>query len=242
MTNQHSRDQGPSYTGAPKYERPVYQPPQYQGAPPYQAGPNGSAHYPAHGSGQYNQPYQDPYSPPPARAKGSPPLWVGILVTCLGPVLGVIGIVLSFVFGVQQLDREMREAQPGSVHELSADVTHTLYAPSGDAISAAGCSIYGPDFEAITLTGTSSPTELSRDGESYVEVGEFTTTSSGTYRTTCPGSSDLVAIEGNGYLTLGLGVIGSLLIGGITCVIGIVLIIVNRVTASRRRQSYWPQR
>ncbi|MDO5619768.1 hypothetical protein [Kocuria sp.] len=217
----------PSYNGAPQYARP----PQYQ-----RPGDQQPQYMPASGPG-----VGSPYSPPPAPAKGKPPLWVGIVITCLAPLVAVVGIILAFVIGQSQLTQEIADAQPGISHELTGGTVHTLMAPQSDAVLASDCSIYNPDYDSVPITTGYGTTETRPDGEVYAEVGEFTTDQDGTYRILCSTSMDTVALEGNGYLSIGLGSLAAVLIAGLIGVVGIALIIVNRVTASRARRATMQQ-
>lgn len=240
MSSYHPSNPGDSPNGAPQYQRPVYQRPQsgqgsYGGQPGYSA-PN------AYNQGQYNgagRNHFNPYNAPPPRVKGRPPLWLGIVTACLAPVIGVICLIAAFVVGYQQLDREMSDAVPGVTQELEAGTLHGLYVPSDTGVQASDCQIYSPSLGTPALSPSTSGTTLSRHGVEYTEIAEFTTSESGTYRTVCVGSSDTIAIRGDGFIVIGLGLFGSFLIGGFVLVIGIVLIVINRVSASRRRSTYY---
>lgn len=238
MTHHHPSHQSGSsgYQGAPQYVRP----PAYDRSAYYTPGSsygpsapaNGTPPYPSAGGPNGSWPAQGP-------VKGSPPLWVGILALALSPVLAVGGIILSLVFGSQELDRELAAAQPGVTEELDASTMHTLYAPAGESVVASDCQVYGPEYDPIYVSDSYSTSTEERAGESYQEIGEFTTTDAGRYRVSCEGSSDLLAIEGNGYVWIGLGSLFSVLGAGVLGVLGVVLIVVNRISASRRRQSAW---
>lgn len=224
------RQGAPQYSGPAQYQRPAPQQPQYQGQP-YQRP------HSMYGAG--GQP-PSPYALPPAPAKGKPPLWLGIVVTCLAPVLAVAGLILAFVIGQQQLDREMAEADPGIAQELRAGTLYTLYTPEEDAVAASGCSVVNPNFEPVTLIPSSTTTQADPDGVVYQETGEFTTDQAGTYRILCDGSFDTVALAGDGFVTVGLGALASILAGLGLGAVGIVLIVINRITAARARRASTP--
>lgn len=241
MSNQFPPPRNPEYQGAPQYsgppqyqrpapQQPQYQQPQYQGqlyqAPQYMQGTGGQ------------QP--SPYAPPPAPAKGKPPLWLGIVVTCLAPVLAVVGLILAFVIGQQQLDQEIADADPGITHELRAGTLYTLYTPEDDAVLASGCTVVNPDFDQVTLIPSSATTQTDPDGVVYRETGEFTTDQEGTYRILCDGSFDTVAIAGDGFVTMGLGGVVAVLAALGLGTLGIVLIVANRITAARARRATTP--
>lgn len=220
----------PQYSPPPQYQRPTSQQPHHQGQP--YPGPQ---HFQGPGGSQ-----PSPYAPPPAPVKGKPPLWLGIVVLCLAPVLAVLGLVVAIVIGQQQMDQEISESIPGTAHQLEANTIYTLYAPEDDGVQASGCTVLNPERDQITLSPNATTTQTDPDGVTYQEIGEFTTDQAGSYLTLCAGSFDTVVLAGTGFVTMGLGLILAILVGLGLGAVGIVLIVINRVTAARARRQNTP--
>lgn len=251
MSNQYPPPNGGQDYGPPQYQRPpAYQRPGPQG-PTYQQPSYEQPHHQSNGPG-YQQPaypppnghggfgLNRPSGMPPAPVRGKPPLWSGIVVLCLAPLVFAVGLIIAFVVGAQQLNQEFADSATGLSHELDGGTMHTLYAPEDDATLASDCTIFAPDFSSVSVSPAYNPDQRDKDGVTYSEVGEFTTTDDGTYRITCRGTSSVAVIEGNGYVTIGLGLIASILISIVIGIVGIAMIVINRVTASRARRVAGP--
>lgn len=197
---------------------------------PYQSGGQN-----AYGSGKGFQPQGDRKS-----IKGTPPLWLGITLAVLGPVLGLIMIIVSFVtLGGTVTD--FANAPSGSTQSLEADTDYWIMSGDGTTF-VSSCSVYDPESNSIDVDVTPSSSASTETQDSSMNlVGTFTSQDAGDYSVYCSdlAGSDTYVVEGNigGILGGAAGIIGGILLGLLLLVIGIVLIIINRVTASRRRRA-----
>lgn len=137
--------------------------------------------------------------------------------------------------------REMADAEPGRTHTLAADQDYWIM--SGDGSTSQGsCSVYDPNINSVPVNvnpNTSASTTL--EDQTWNMVGTFTSTDAGEYSVYCSdlSSSSTYVVEANmgGIVGGVLGILGAILLGGLLFLVGVVLIIVNRVTASRRRRA-----
>lgn len=221
----------PNDSDLPRYNAPQNQNP-YAQEPGRSAGqPDGGDQYPG---SQYQQSSGQ-------KIKGTPPLWLGITLAVAGPLLGILMLVISVV-AVSGTVQEMADAQSGTTQTLEAEQSYWVL--SGDpAVSDATCSVYDAQansipFEANTSTATTTSTD---SGQSATVLGTFTSTDAGEYDIYCSGvaSSDLYVAQADvgGLVGGAVGILGGILLGGLLFLVGIVLIIINRVTASRRRRA-----
>lgn len=235
-----------SNSDLPQYNPPAYQQPSYQ-QPAYQqpSGPQGNQQAPGSQQG-YGQAYGGAnqtggYQPQggPKKIKGTPPLWLGITLTIAGPVIGILALIISLV-ALAGTVSEMTDAQSGSSQTLEANTDYWILAGDGST-SVSSCSVYGPDSSAIDVNVSPNSEASAQSGSTEVTmVATFTSEEAGDYSVYCDGilSSDIYVAEANlgGILGGTFGLIGGILIGGLIFLIGITLIIINRVTASRRRR------
>ncbi|MDO4253712.1 MAG: hypothetical protein Q4C81_00965 [Kocuria sp.] len=175
------------------------------------------------------------YTPPPAPVAGTPRLWVGIVVLCLAPVAAVVGVVLGILQEQHRVRDDLASAEPGLTHELHAGQHHTLYAPQSDGATFDTCSIHGPDDAPVPIAPSSGNAQTTPDGREYTDIADFTTTQSGPHHLFCDNSFDTVAVETPDSTTtlmlLPYGAVGLLIAGA-----GATLIVLNRLSISRRRR------
>ncbi|NKE08456.1 MULTISPECIES: hypothetical protein [Kocuria] len=177
------------------------------------------------------------------KIKGTPPLWLGITLAVAGPLLGILLLVISVV-SMAGTAQDMANAESGSTHTLEAEQSYWVMSadPTVSSGSAGSCSIYDPQTNSIEFEATETSTSASSDdGQSVTVLGTFTSADAGEYDIYCSGlaSSDLYVAKANisGLVGGAVGILGGILLGGLLFLVGIVLIIVNRVTASRRRRA-----
>lgn len=197
------------------------------GAPQYQPATNQGSYQPQGGPGTGQ------------KIKGKPPLWLGIALAIAGPVIGILALIVSLV-AVGSAVSDFTNAEAGSSHTLEADQTYWIASGDGST-SVSNCSVFGPGSSSIDVnTNPSTNTSAEANGESWNIVGEFTSDEAGDYSVYCSGllPTDTYVVEANAAGIVGgvLGLIGGILVGGLIFLVGIVLIIINRVTASRRRR------
>ena len=212
---QHGSSQQGQGSGAPQYRPAGGGSPQFTPAGGYQGGSQGSR----------------------PKGKGKPPLWVGIVSLVLGIVLGGIAIIVFFVtiFGAVS---SIADTPSGSTRTLEAETEYYVF--SDDVTSVDSCSIYSPEFNTLELD-TEGVNQTAESGdETFTLLGTFTTEEAGEYRVSCSPfvSEDSMYISDagiGGAVGGSLAAVGLGLLGGLLFVVGIVLIIVNRVTASKNR-------
>lgn len=173
------------------------------------------------------------------KIKGTPPLWLGITLAVAGPLLGIIILIIS-VLGLGSTVNNIAESTPGSSQTLEADQDYWIMSDAGTS-QVDSCSVYDPSSNSIAVNSdpsTSASTES--NGQSWELVGTFTSTDAGDYSVYCSGlqtsNTYVVPAAMGGILGGVFGIIGGILLGGLLFLVGIVLIIINRVTASRRRR------
>lgn len=229
-----SSQQVPSY-GAPSSSS---QQSQSSGAPQYRPTGGGSGSSPqftpsggyqggSYGSSQGNRP----------KGKGKPPLWMGLVSLGLGLLLGVIAIIVFFVtiFGAVN---SIADTPSGANRTLEADTEYYVF--SDDATSVDSCDIFSPEFNTLELETEGTNQTAESGDETFTLLGTFETEEAGEYRISCSpyvsGDSIYVSDAGIGGAVGGsLAAVGLGLLGGLLFIVGIVLIIVNRVSASKNR-------
>lgn len=233
---QHSAPQfGGAASDAPQYGQ---QPAAGQYPPAGQQSYSSTPQYqPAAGQGGY--PQQNP-GQSGQKVKGTPPLWLGIVVTIAGPVIGILALIISLV-SLGSTVSEYAEAQPGSTHTLEADQDYWIVSGDGST-TVSSCTVSGPDAGTVDVNVNPSTSASAQTGDTDMNlVATFTSGEAGDYNVYCSGlmSTDTYVIEANlgGIMAGAMGIVGGLLVGGLIFVVGIVLIIINRVTASRRRRA-----
>lgn len=228
-----SSQQVPSY-GAPSSSQQG----QSSGAPQYRpaGGGSGSGSSPqftpsggyqggSYGSSQGSRP----------TGKGKPPLWMGLVSLGLGVLLGIIAIIVFFTSIVGGAN-DIADTPSGTTRTLEADTEYYVFATTTDSVDE--CSIYTPEFDTLELETSGADQTATTDGEEFSLLGTFETKEAGEYRLSCSPyvSNDSVYITdvgvggmvGGAFAGIGLG-----LLGGLLFIVGIILIIVNRVSASK---------
>ena len=220
--------QGPSQTGSS-------QPSQSSGAPQYRPAGGGTPQFTPAGGHQGG--YQASPQGGGRKGKGKPPLWVGLVSLGLGVLLGIVGIVVFFATVVGGAS-SIAETPSGTTRTLEADTDYFVFSTSTSSVDE--CTIYTPEFDSMSLEISGTDQTATSDGETFSMLGSFETSEAGEYRLSCSpyvASSDVYITDvgvggmlGGAFAGIGIG-----LLGGLLFIVGIVLIIVNRVTASKNR-------
>jgi hypothetical protein len=172
-------------------------------------------------------------APEPPKVRGKKRLTSGIVLTVLGVlalVAGVIGVGRSTI--VDTLSADIYSA-PGSFEVELEQGTHTVFASSRP--TAPDVTITGPGAQA-TLRRASGSETLTRNQLELRSVHSFEVTTPGTYQVTMSGGYDgNVAVTRSivDGVTSALAWVAAVLLGSLLAVIGAVLIIVGAVTRSR---------
>lgn len=216
---------------------PQYRPANGGGGMPQYSPGGGQGGSSQHGNGQYGSTQYGGAQQGGRKGKGKPPLWVGLASLGLGLLLGIIAIIV-FLTSVVGGANSIAETPSGTTRTLEADTTYYVF--STEATSVDECTIYTPDFDSKDLETSGTDQTATSEGETFSMLGTFETEEAGEHRLSCSPyvSSDSVYITdvgvggmlGGAFAGLGLG-----LLGGLLFVLGIILIIVNRVTASKNR-------
>lgn len=226
---------------------------QNQGAPqsqPSQGDSGSSQRVPSYGAPSSSQQGQSSGAPQyrPAgggssqgsrtEGKGKPPLWMGLVSLGLGVLLGIIAIIVFFTSIVGGA-HDIADTPSGTTRTLEADTEYYVFATTTDSVDE--CSIYTPEFDTLELETSGADQTATTDGEEFSLLGTFETKEAGEYRLSCSPyvSNDSVYITdvgvggmvGGAFAGIGLG-----LLGGLLFIVGIILIIVNRVSASKNRR------
>lgn len=194
----------------------------------------------AHPRAGLQQGDQQPWVPQPrhqqgGKRRGRPPLWVGLGLLGLGAVALVIGVVVVFTSiagGITQV----AGARPDAQQRLEAGTEYTIYTDS--TRDAGPCTVFDPDFDIIDVRTADGRRTVTYEDRTYRQLGSFTTTDAGSYQISCegvPGGELRVSEVNVGEILRGaLGGAIALLLGGLLVVVGIILVIVHRVTARGR--------
>lgn len=212
---------------------------QQHGAPQYTPAGGGMPQYtPAGGGAGYGG---SPYSSPQQggrRGKGRPPLWIGLVTLGLSLLVGLAAIIV-FVMSLGSLGA-ITDSPSGDEQTLQADTEYHVYSSSASSVE--DCTVYSPGFDSIDFTPTSPGTSQTAtvDGEELSQLGTFTTAEEGAYRLSCTPYVDaqdvyVSDVGVGGALGGAAASIGLALLGGLLFVVGLILIIVNRVSASKNR-------
>lgn len=169
------------------------------------------------------------------KRRGRPPLWVGLGLLGLGAVAFVIGLIVmlsSIVGGVAQV----AEARPAAEQRLEAGTEYSIFT---DSMQDAGpCTVFDPDFDIIDVESPAGRRTVTSEDRTFLQLGSFTATDAGSYQVSCDGVHGgelyVTDVHVGGILRDALGGVIALLLGGLLVVVGIILVIVNRVTARRR--------
>lgn len=232
--NQHgdqSANGGSGSTPAPSYGAPSYGSP----SPPGQPDQNGTPQYRPAG-GQYGGGHQQGGTG--RKGKGRPPLWVGLVSLGLGLLLGVIAIIV-FITSIVGAVGDVADTPSGAEQALEEDTEYFVFSTGTDSVDE--CTVYTPQYDSIDLemSGNMDQTVTDND-QTFRLVGTFTTQEEGDYSVSCSpyvaddemhiSDAGIGGAVGGTLASVGLG-----LLGGLLFILGIILIIVNRVSASKNR-------
>lgn len=220
-------------------------PPSPQSPPPYpgQPGPAGAANYGAPPPGSPTQPHRYPQQAPgyPQAAPGSPGLggppaeirpkarwfWIGGGVIVLGVVAAIAMFVLGFVAIANTVDDFERVSPDGGGASIDSAGEYVIYYEGRD--SAADVIVTSPNGEVIPLSFYTGGLNYGFNGRSGEALYTFDAPTSGVYR-----------VETNGDIAIGKSIAGDLVrtillpfvIGGVTFLVGLIIIIVTAVRRS----------
>ena len=162
--------------------------------------------------------------------------WIGVLLLVAGAVAAVWGGTRAF--GSVASAVESASSMPGGTGtiELDEGAQATVYQETSSVEPSAVCQAVGPGGERLRLT-RSTETSGSLGDTSYVNVGSFQASRSGTYTVTCTGGQTVLGPSldfdalGGGTVVLVLGLVGAGF-GFLLVVIGAILWFVGRSRAA----------
>ena len=225
-------------------------PPPGQQPPPYGQQPPAYGYQYGYGYGGYPpQPYWQP-PPPPIDSKELRPHWVWYLLSAIPLALGLILAAVFVVHFIDELDPDIDNFRSNRAAIVDLDSgDRALYIQTRDT----GVPLRVPPDElrcnlAFVGGGSPQPVPLKRSGgstldvndDSYAEEFSFKAPRDGNYRVICEGPEGVRLAIGPD-LSFGLFVslilaIGSLILGGILTVVGMVVTAVRRSNHKQRLQ------
>ena len=244
---QQDQNGGTGSSAAPSYGAPSFggspsgasgQQAQSSGAPQYRPAGGGTPQYTPAG-GQYGTQYGGHQQGGTGRkGRGRPPLWVGLTSLLLGLTLGLIAIIVFFASVVGSVG-SIANAPSGTQQVLDDGTRYYVYSTGTDPVDR--CTVYTPGYDSMELElSDDSGQTMTDDDQTFRMLGSFTTEEEGQYRVSCmPYVADdemRISDAGVGGMVGGtLASIGLGTLGGLLFLLGLILIIVNRVTASKSR-------
>lgn len=189
--------------------------------------------------------------PDPSQQKlpGLAGIWIGVACIAIGMVVGIVLLVtgvFTLVGGVDDMQRV--SVTTGGTVEIDDPGRISVYAertalgdPAFGFQPSIEVQVTRPDGSVVGLSGTSYSQSYNWNDKEGFLLGRFDADEAGTYRL------DAVAGDGNGsYDTLAVGdpfdesglggILGGVAVGGLSVLVGIVLIIVSAVRRSRARR------
>lgn len=161
-----------------------------------------------------------------AGGRSGPPLWSGLVVMILVPIL-VIGYGIYDL--VSKIDLDPSRVRSGHATTLTKGSGYAIAAPVHQRHGR--CTVTGPDGKRVPIDGSRKGRTITLHKHTYASVGSFEAGQQGRYRIACAGLAGkplvLIAVE-DGAAGLATGFGWAAIIAGAAFVIGLLMVIFRR--------------